>query len=59
MSEPTLMSSVVHVRLYAAVERVVLHIQSNMDISLFPCLKTGFSMQHRNTILDMVGFCSK
>ena len=59
MSEPTLISSIVHVRLYMAVERVVVQTQSNMDISLFRRLETGISMQHINTILDMVGLCSK
>ena len=52
MSEPTVTSSIVHIRLYVAVERMVIQTQSNMDISLFRCLETGICMQHRDTILN-------
>lgn len=35
MSEPTLVSSIAHLRLYVAVVLVVVQTQSYMDISLF------------------------
>lgn len=57
--EPTLISKVFHVRLYVAAKLVVVQIQSDMDFSLCPCSETGFSMQHKNTPMDMVGYASE